>query len=274
MKRFWMSVTFLFTSLLLHTDGGLLLNATMSNAVDSVVCFKVGLKRRCRVLFIGDSITDGGWGRSGGSMAPSGKRNHDDLNHLLGHGYVEMCAAHFQSVYPERDYEFLNRGISGNTLCDLQLRWREDAISLCPDVVSILVGTNDAEAFLRDATRTTFDYQRWEQDYRRLLDSLRTYCPKVQIVLGTPFVAKVGKIGQAANYSERQVIVQRLAAITKKVADDYHATLVSYDELFASLQTPDLRPDYWIWDGVHPTTAGHRRMADLWIKAVEGKILF
>ena len=35
-----------------------------------------------KVLFIGDSITDGGWGRSGGSMAPSEKRNHTDWNHL------------------------------------------------------------------------------------------------------------------------------------------------------------------------------------------------
>ena len=25
-----------------------------------------------RVLYIGDSVTDGGWGRSGGSMAPQG----------------------------------------------------------------------------------------------------------------------------------------------------------------------------------------------------------
>lgn len=26
------------------------------------------------------------------------------------------------------------------------------------------------------------------------------------------------------------------------------------------------RPAYWIWDGIHPTPAGHRRMADLWMQ--------
>ena len=34
------------------------------------------------VLFVGDSITDGGWGRSGGSMATAEERNLRDLNHL------------------------------------------------------------------------------------------------------------------------------------------------------------------------------------------------
>ena len=34
-----------------------------------------------RLVWIGDSITDGGWGRSGGSMAPAEERNQKDQNH-------------------------------------------------------------------------------------------------------------------------------------------------------------------------------------------------
>ncbi|MBR7170016.1 MAG: lipase, partial [Alistipes sp.] len=37
-----------------------------------------------RILFVGDSITDGGWGRSGGSMQPAEERNLKDQNHLYG----------------------------------------------------------------------------------------------------------------------------------------------------------------------------------------------
>lgn len=48
-----------------------------------------------RVLYIGDSVTDGGWGRSGGSALPSEKRNHSDLNHVYGHSYMMLCAAHY-----------------------------------------------------------------------------------------------------------------------------------------------------------------------------------
>ena len=69
-----------------------------------------------RVLFVGDSITDGGWGRSGGSMAPAEERNRRDLNHLYGHSFMLFCAAELESRYPEHGDSFANRGISGYLL--------------------------------------------------------------------------------------------------------------------------------------------------------------
>lgn len=63
-----------------------------------------------RVLYIGDSITDGGWGRSGGSAKASKDRNHTDLNHVYGHSYMMLCAAYYQSQWPDSDWQFWNRG--------------------------------------------------------------------------------------------------------------------------------------------------------------------
>lgn len=101
-----------------------------------------------RILFIGDSITDGNWGNSDGSAQPSAARNHWDMNHIYGSGYMYLCASYYQSTYPEREYQFFNRGISGNTLNDLKNRWREDALAIHADVVSILIGTNDVNEYL------------------------------------------------------------------------------------------------------------------------------
>lgn len=63
-----------------------------------------------RVVFMGDSITDG-WGRPIGEFFP-------------GKGYI-------------------NRGISGQTTPQMLVRFRADVIALKPSVVVILAGTND-----------------------------------------------------------------------------------------------------------------------------------
>jgi lysophospholipase L1-like esterase len=73
----------------------------------SLPALKPGEKR---VVFMGDSITDG-WGRVVGDFFP-------------GKGYI-------------------NRGISGQTTPQMLVRFRPDVIALKPAVVVILAGTND-----------------------------------------------------------------------------------------------------------------------------------
>ena len=89
------------------------MNIEANNAIASICNV---IKKGVRYLFIGDSITDGGWGRSGGNMMPTEQRNKKDLNHIYGHSYMMLCAARIQSDYPELETQFFNRGISGNTL--------------------------------------------------------------------------------------------------------------------------------------------------------------
>ncbi|MEA3207061.1 MAG: hypothetical protein QOE70_118 [Chthoniobacter sp.] len=64
----------------------------------------------------GDSITDGNRGRSA------------DPNHILGHGYVFITAAKYGAAFAALNLEFSNRGISGNTVLDLQKRWAKDTL--------------------------------------------------------------------------------------------------------------------------------------------------
>lgn len=226
----------------------------------------------CSVLFIGDSVTDGGWGNSGGKMTASDKRNHNDMNHIYGHSFMMLCATHYESNMPDAKWKFYNRGISGNTLADLASRWHSDALSLHPDVVSILVGINDVYAFIKsrkDNPEASFDFISWEKQYRSLLDSLRAANNNVMIMIGAPFIAKEGRTGKASNYEECELLVKQLAAITKNIARDYKAVFLPYNMMFAQLITTQPRPGYWIWDGIHPTPAGHRRMADLWIRVFD-----
>jgi len=225
-----------------------------------------------RVLYIGDSITDGAWGNNKKWNASSEERNQTDMNHIYGHGFMSLCASYYQGAFPERDYCFWNRGISGNTLKDLHSRWSKDVIELEPDVVSILIGTNDVHLAL--GNHETLDLQVWEAEYRHLLDTTITLLPKIRFVIGTPFVSKVGKLKNTADYNDRERLIKELDSIVRRIADDYQAILIPFDELFTSLQDNlnGRKDTYWIWDGIHPTPAGHYRMAELW-KEKAGKLL-
>ena len=191
-----------------------------------------------RILFQGDSITDGNRGRSA------------DPNHILGHGYVFIIAARHGAAFPERRLDFLNRGVSGNTVLDLEKRWQQDTLDLKPDVLSILIGVND------EGRGVPLD--RYEQVYDKLLAQAKAANPKIKLVLCEPFLKPVGKVSEGIR--RRQEIVARLA---KK----YGAALVKFQPVFdeAAKRAP---ADYWVWDSVHPTYRGHQLMADEWERVV------
>ncbi len=221
------------------------------------------------VLFIGDSITDGNWGNPSGYPCPTEKRSLTDMNHIYGHGYVYLIASRYESERPDTSRHFLNRGISGNTLADLEARWPTDVIANRPDVLSVLVGTNDIHFYLEGDKSRPFDIDSWEKRYRRLLDITLDSLPQVKLVIGSPFTARSGWMKSSPDFELRRELIASLDSVTASIAADYGAIYLPYDKMFRGLLDAGNLPDeYWIWDGIHPTPAGHRRMADLWLRSV------
>lgn len=220
-----------------------------------------------KILFIGDSITDGAWGNSGGGAKPSSERNLWDRNHIYGHGYMYLCAAHYMGMYPTEGYEFFNRGISGNTLSDLEKRWQGDVIDEEPDVLSVLIGTNDVDVFMRSGGND-FDIEGWEKRYCGLLDAALAVNPDLKLVLCAPFVANTGKMRNSENYQKREVLIRKCTETVERIAKRYKAVFLPFDAMFENLinKSVDAQETYWIWDGIHPTAAGHWQMADMWIR--------
>lgn len=214
-----------------------------------------------RVVFIGDSITDGFWGRHDGKASVD--RDHYDKNHVYGHSYMANCAAYYQARYPQRNYKFYNRGISGGTLRGMEPRWEEDVLDVNPDVVSVYVGINDA-----NHNPENLDFAAWEALYRSLLDRTLEHNPNVRFVLCTPFVAPLGAISRKPQFPAIQSTVEHLAEIVRRLADDYDAALVPFDTEMEKLLRTDRSGNcrYWTWDGVHPTYAGHVKFSELWIR--------
>ena len=103
----------------------------------------------------------------------------------------------------------------------LESRWQKDVLSIRPDVLSILIGTNDIHYWLEHA-ESPFDLGQWEWRYRQLLNRTKEVNPSVRFVLGAPFTAKTGKVGEADNFTLRDSLIHRMTSTIARIAADYY----------------------------------------------------
>lgn len=203
------------------------------------------------LLFQGDSITDGG-------------RNPIDRNHDLGHSYVYLLAARLGYDYPERRLQIINRGISGNRVVNLYARWREDCINISPDLVSILIGVNDTIG--EYSHQNGIPAPKYEMVYSLMLEELLETNANVKIVLCEPFMLQVG-IADRLPKGWKEELIRKQEAV-RHLAKKFNAVFVPLQKIFDDALCHAV-PEYWLWDGVHPTSAGHELIARQWLKCVE-----
>lgn len=207
--------------------------------------------RHQRILFQGDSITDAGRERS--SADPNDAAG-------LGRGYPFLIMNRLLADYPELELSAWNRGISGNRVPDLHARWLEDCIELQPDVLSILIGVNDIWHKLEGRYAGTVEEYR--TGYRELLTRTRSALPRVRLLLCEPFVLRCGVVTQHwfPEFDQRRAVAAELARA-------FDATFVPFQAVLDGAVSSGTKPEYWARDGVHPTPAGHQRLADAWLQS-------
>ena len=155
------------------------------------------------ILFQGDSITD-----CGRAAAPAAGYS----NGGMGPGYAGLVMARTMRDHPARDWNFLNRGISGNRIVDLYARWRVDCINLEPDVLSILIGVNDV---WHEKSSNGVEAPRFERFYRELLTWTKAERPAIRLVVLEPFLCMSN---DAATEMLPEVV--KRAEVAKAVAQD------------------------------------------------------
>ncbi|TFE28646.1 SGNH/GDSL hydrolase family protein [Cohnella luojiensis] len=208
------------------------------------------------ILFQGDSITDGNWDRN------------EDPNHILGHGYVFILAGRLGCELAQDRPRFINRGISGNRVSDLYARWNEDAISLNPDLISILIGVNDAWRIMSGHPGGVTD--RFERAYRHLLAETKEVLPHAGLVFCEPFILKTGATEE--NWDKWRKHMDEYNRIVLQLAKEYDAVFVPLQAAFDKAAS-STGAAYWLWDGVHPTAAGHELIAREWLSVVQNSPL-
>lgn len=208
-----------------------------------------------RILFQGDSITDCSRGR-------------EDF-YGMGLGYASFIKASLGMECPE-EYEFINRGISGNRIVDLYARIKVDFINLKPDYASIYIGVNDT--WHEIASQNGVDTPKFEKIYTMLIDEIKAACPNTKLIIIAPFVVEGNatcNIPEIPDRLERfKVDVAEKAAVAKKIAEKYDLPLIELQPIFdaACQKAP---ASYWTVDGVHPTHYGHEVIKRVWLETFE-----
>lgn len=209
------------------------------------------IKPHSVILFQGDSITD-----AGRSRRAVGANNPDGL----GYGYPRLIADHLLTEYPDHYMQIYNRGVSGDRIRDLADRWPQDSLRLQPDIINLLIGVNDTWNYLYLGMGS--DPKDYQTVYRKILQDSRQQLPDSIFILCEPFVLIAGEVTEEwlDDINERQ-------EITRALAREFTGVIVPFQSALDAA-SQNIPPYKLLEDGVHPTDAGHRILADCWIKTV------
>ena len=188
---------------------------------------------RKRVVFFGDSITQGGVSKN---------------------GYISVLKKQVDS----NRFELIGAGIGGNKVYDLYLRLEDDVLAKKPDLVFIYVGINDV--WHKQTAKTGTDYPKYLKFYQALINKIQAAGSKV--VLCTPSVIGEKKAGgndldaELDKYAEG---IRALAAKNNLPLCDLRKAFQAYEE---KNNPQDVEKDILTTDRVHLNDKGNQFVAE------------
>jgi len=191
-----------------------------------------------RIVFQGDSITD--W-----------YRDREDF-HSLGKGYPVFCAQMLRDTNPETEFEFINRGISGDHVDEVLKRWESECLEYNPDIVTLLVGINDVGS--EASNLPGYSSEQFERDYRKMMEMLKAKL-NCKLIIMEPFMLR-----NDPNFGIRYPILAERIEIIRRIAKEYADRYIALDGIFAEKYIIE-DAEFWSPDGVHPSDEGAKVIA-------------
>lgn len=202
-----------------------------------------------KILFFGDSVTD----------ADRNKTPAATPMNAMGQGYAALIDAKLGAEFPGQ-YTFCNRGIGGNRLSELYARLEQDVVLEKPDLVSIFAGINDSGFY--SVWGLELDIARFKRVYHAMIQEIRSFLPDVKFMICEPVFYPAGSRKDDETHIGATMPSVRRAV--REVAEEQKIPFVALQDRFTA-QCEQGNPEYWLWDGIHPTLPGHQLIADEWI---------
>jgi lysophospholipase L1-like esterase len=187
-------------------------------------------------IFTGDSITQG-------------------AKHTLGYrSYPEIFSERIRFEMNRGRDLVINTAISGNATRDIldDFDWRIAQFN--PQVISLMIGTNDAAA-IRNISINTFE------------TNLRALVEKFRQLHAIPILHTPNIIATAENSDKERLTLPQYVNVIRKVAHDFHVILVDHWKYWEENREKVLN-ERWRNDPLHPNGRGHLEMARLLFKTL------
>jgi lysophospholipase L1-like esterase len=226
---------------LLAAAAALGLPAAAAAADDEVPPLKQGEK----IVFLGDSITQGG-------VSPK--------------GYVTLIKDALAERHKDLGIEVIGAGVSGNKVPDLQRRLERDVLAKKPTLVVVYIGINDVWHGEADPARGT-PKDKYEAGLKEVVGKVKG--AGARVVLCTPTV--IGERKAGANKLDAKL--DEYAEVSRSVAKDAGAQLCDLRKAFAdhlARNNPDDKERGVLTaDRVHLNDAGNRLVAETILAAID-----
>ena len=203
------------------------------------------LKKGERIVFFGDSITQGGVGPK---------------------GYVTVIKNTLAEKHKDLGIEVIGAGISGNKVPNLQSRLEKDVLAKKPTLVVIYIGINDVWHGETDPAKGTTT-EKFEAGLTEIVGKIKA--AGARVVLCTPSV--IGEKKAGANKLDAKL--DEYSDITRKVAKATGSDLCDLRKAFqdhlAKSNPDDKEKGILTGDRVHLNDAGNKFVAEAILGAID-----
>ena len=194
-------------------------------------------KRRKKILFFGDSITEFGT-RPG--------------------GYISFISEFIRDADLVEKVEIINGGKAGDKVYDLSLRLQQDVLNREPKVVVLFIGVNDIWHKQKHGTGTSL--QTFIEFYESLLHQMQN--AGIKMVACTPAI--IGESSTQNEYEWKEL--SEYAAAIKQAASHFDVPVVdlhaAFKNYYSEKNVENIDEGVLTTDGVHLNVAGNKLVAE------------
>ena len=207
-----------------------------------------------KVIFLGDSITQAAESEEGEGT------------------YKGFITSLRENV--SQEVELINKGIGGNKVSDLLLRYNDDVLKLKPNIVFIYIGINDVWHKYDWGTGSDIDI--YEKGLRKIITDIKAVGAKIILCTPTVIGENNGEFKLNNNFKDIDTMeimnkdLDAFSDVVRNLSSEFNTDLLDlrkkFKEYISENNDQNMPKGVLTSDGVHLNNEGNKLIADQMIK--------